>query len=195
MANVLFKRVEDSTQLDNIPVVDGSFYVTGDGKSFIDYGEERLPVGGTPDTEMSDRSRNTVENNVIKQYVDNSIISRKLLWTNPNPNEQFSSQSITLSSDDYDVLEIYYYDWVDAGSYKDLLCQKTIKGHSTKLQVQLSHNSNSYAGNRRIRYINDTTLQVDDCYRIIDNSAFNNAKANYWNVPLYVVGYKTGLFE
>ena len=70
MANVLFKRVEDSTQLDNIPVVDGSFYVTGDGKTFIDYGEERLPVGGTPDTEMSDRSTNAVENNVIKQYVD-----------------------------------------------------------------------------------------------------------------------------
>lgn len=195
MANVLFNRVEDSTQLDNIPVVDGSFYVTGDGKSFIDYGEERLPVGGTPDTEMSDRSRNTVENNVIKQYVDNSIISRKLLWTNPNPNVQFSAQSITLSSDDYDVLEIYYYDWVDTSGYKDLLCQKTIKGHSTKLQVQLSHNGNSYAGNRRIRYIDDTTLQVDDDYRIIDNSAFNNAKANYWNVPVYIVGYKTGLFE
>ena len=44
--NVLFKRVEDSTQLDNIPVVDGSFYVTGDGKIFIDYGEERIPVSG-----------------------------------------------------------------------------------------------------------------------------------------------------
>ena len=70
MANVLFKRVEDSTQLDNIPVVDGSFYVTGDGKSFIDYDGERLPVGGTPDTEMSDRSTNAVENKVIKQYVD-----------------------------------------------------------------------------------------------------------------------------
>ena len=93
MANVLFKRVEDSTQLDNVPVVDGSFYVTGDGKSFIDYGEERLPVGGTPDDEMSDRSANAVENKVIKQYVDESVISRQIFWTNPNPTAYFSPQN------------------------------------------------------------------------------------------------------
>lgn len=33
-----------------------------------------------------------------------------------------------------------------------------------------------------------------DGYRIIDNSTFDNGKANYWNVPVYIVGYKTGLF-
>lgn len=73
MANVLFKRLEDSSELDNMPVIDGSLYITKDGKTFIDYDEDRIPVGGTPDTEMSDRSGNAVENNVIKQYVDDSI--------------------------------------------------------------------------------------------------------------------------
>lgn len=118
-----------------------------------------------------------------------------LLWTNPNPNNAFSSQEITLSSGDYDVLEIYYNDWNDTGSYKDLLCQKTIKGHSTKLQMQLSYNGYSYSGNRRIRYVSDTKLQVDECYAIIDNSSFNNHQVNYWNVPIYIVGYKTNLFN
>ena len=161
-------------------------YVEIDGvKHYVEDGEVS---GGTPVT-----ANNLNEMQAI--LGGNFQLKGKLLWTNPNPNEQFSTQSITLSSDDYDVLEIYYYDWVDTTSYKDLLCQKTIKGHSTKLQVQLSHNSNGYAGNRRIRYIDNTTLQVDDCYRIIDNSAFSNAKANYWNVPVYIVGYKTGLFE
>lgn len=134
------------------------------------------------------------ENTYSTNYI-NSKLDGKLLWTNPNPNNAFGAQSITLSSNDYDVLEIYYYDWVDTNSYKDLLCQKTIKGHSTKLQVQLSANSKGYAGNRRIRYINDTTLQIDDGYRVIDNSTFDNAKANYWNVPVYIVGYKTNLFS
>lgn len=81
MANVVFNRIEDSTLLDNIPVVDGSFYVTGDGKTFIDYGEERLPVGGTPDTAMSARSGNAVENRVIKEYVDNAVSHQVVLTT------------------------------------------------------------------------------------------------------------------
>ena len=73
MANVLFKRLEDSSELDNIPIVDGSLYITKDGKTFIDYDDDRIPVGGTPDDEMSDRSSNTVENKVIKKYVDDFI--------------------------------------------------------------------------------------------------------------------------
>ena len=71
MAKVLFKRIEDSGNIDNVEVEDGSFIVTGDGKTYIDYGEDRIPTSGTPDSEMSDISRNTVENKVIKEYVDN----------------------------------------------------------------------------------------------------------------------------
>ena len=119
----------------------------------------------------------------------------KILWTNPNPNSSFESQNITLSSSDYDMLEIYYYDWVDTNSFKDLMCQKTVKGHSTKLQMQLTHNDKSYAGNRRILYINDTTLQVNNNYRIIDSSSFNTTSFNNWNVPVFIIGYKTGIFE
>lgn len=44
MANILFKRIEDSSLIDNYDIVDGSFIVTKDGKIFIDYGEERVPV-------------------------------------------------------------------------------------------------------------------------------------------------------
>ena len=73
MAKVLFKRIEDSANINNIEIEDGSFIVTGDGKIYVDYGEDRIPTSGTPDTEMSDRSRNTVENNVIKNYVDTNI--------------------------------------------------------------------------------------------------------------------------
>ncbi len=73
MAKVRFKRIESSNNIDNIDIVDGNFIVTGDGKSYIDYGTNRTPIAGTPDSEMSDTSRNTVENKVIKEYVDDSL--------------------------------------------------------------------------------------------------------------------------
>lgn len=73
MAKVNFKRIEDSSQIDDVAIEDGSFIVTGDGKSYIDYGENRVPTSGTPDSAMSDSSTNTVENKVIKEYVDDTV--------------------------------------------------------------------------------------------------------------------------
>lgn len=193
MAKVNFKRIQNSSQIDNLPVEDGAFIVTGDGKSYVDYGSNRIPTSGTPDDEMSDTSRNTVENKVIKEYIDNNTNSLKptLLWTNPNPNSQFSSSQITLSSGDYDFLEIYYYDWTsEPVAWKDLMCQKTLKGYGTKLIMQLKYDSKSYAANRRIRYIDNTTLAVDDCYATIEENAFTNNVRNNWCVPLKIYGYK-----
>ena len=73
MAKVNFKRIQNSSQIDNLPVEDGAFIVTGDGKSYIDYGNDRIPTNGTLDTEMSDLSSNAVENKVIKEYVDDTV--------------------------------------------------------------------------------------------------------------------------
>jgi len=73
MGKVNFKRIESSSNIDNINIVDGNFIVTGDGKTFVDYGTNRIPTSGTPDSEMSDTSRNTVENNIVKKYVDDSV--------------------------------------------------------------------------------------------------------------------------
>lgn len=73
MAKVNFKRCATISDLSNIDIVDGNFIVTGDGKTYIDYGNERKGIGGTPDLEMSDSSTNTVQNRIIKQYIDNFI--------------------------------------------------------------------------------------------------------------------------
>lgn len=70
MAKVNFKRIEDSSTIDNVDIEDGAFIVTGDGKTYVDFGTDRIPTSGTPDSQMSDVSRNTVENKVIKEYVD-----------------------------------------------------------------------------------------------------------------------------
>ena len=53
MAKVKFKRISSSSQINNLPIEDGSFVITGDGKSYIDYGNNRVPTNGTLDDEMS----------------------------------------------------------------------------------------------------------------------------------------------
>lgn len=193
MASVNFKRIEDSANINSIDIEDGAFIVTGDGKTYVDYGTDRIPTSGTPDDEMSDTSHNTVENKVIKEYVDNNTNSLKptLLWTNPSPSNNFSSSQITLSRGDYDFLEIYYYEWSgDSYSWKDLKCAKVIKGYTTVLEAIISYNSKGFIGARRVRYINATTLQVDTCYSLILDSAFSTTSVDAFCVPVKIYGYK-----
>lgn len=78
MAKVNFKRVLTSDDVENLTIEDGSFIITKDGKIFTDYENERISIGGTPDTEVSITSTNSVENKAITNYVDmqtNSINS------------------------------------------------------------------------------------------------------------------------
>ena len=195
MGKVNFKRIENSENIDTIDVVDGNFIITGDGKSYIDYGTNRIPTSGTPDTEMSDTSRNTVENKVIKGYVDTISSSHEpfLLWRNPNRNAPFSVQSITLSTDDYDYLEVYYFDWSSSSTEGlwDLQCQRVPKGYNTTLITALI-SGNAFAGVRRMQYRSDTEYLVGTCYGIIDNSAILTPPTakNFWCVPVLIMGYK-----
>lgn len=195
MAKVNFKRIENSENINTIDINDGNFIVTGDGKSYIDYGTDRIPTSGTPDTEMSDTSRNTVENKVIKGYVDTISSSHEpfLLWRNPNRNAPFSVQTITLSTDDYDYLEVYYFDWSSSSTEGlwDLQCQRVPKGYNTTLITALI-SGNAFAGVRRMQYRSDTEYLVGTCYGIIDNSTIlaPPVAKNFWCVPVLIMGYK-----
>ena len=73
MASVNFKRRNTVSDLDNIPIEDGNFIVTKDGHTFVDFDDDRIGIGGTPDLEMSDSSENSVQNKVVKSYIDNLI--------------------------------------------------------------------------------------------------------------------------
>ena len=110
MAKVKFKRIANSSQIDDLPIEDGSFVITGDGKSYIDYGNSRVPTNGTLDDEMDNTSRNGVENKVIKEYVDNTkqeaidYVTPVVLFESTNG----TSSTVTLSDDksNYEYIEI-----------------------------------------------------------------------------------------
>ena len=112
----------------------------------------------------------------------------KILWTNPNPTVSFSAQTITLSTNDYDMYEAIYY------SSSTLATQMTtgrIKKGETLFLQQIYYDTNSAqvrSRQRDISYDSDLSLNVQD--------AKNNGNVQNTDlIPAYIIGYKTGLFD
>lgn len=135
--------------------------------------------------------KNVVNNNddlLTNTNVVLSNIKGTVLWTNPNPTSDFSSQTITLSSDDYDVLEFFYgYDT----SGVRVASERTIKGNGVQFDVY-STVVPTRAWRRRAEFVSNTSYSIGNCTRMEYNQTSYNE--NGYCVPLYVIGYKTGLF-
>jgi hypothetical protein len=187
-----FKRIDDSNNIDDIDFEDGAFIVTKDGKSYTDFDDERVPIAGTPDNEMSDTSRNTVENKVIKEYVDTELNSYepkgKIIWTNPNPTNNFDAQTITLdeSLDNYDEYEILV---LQSTTNSRLISTGRIPvGHGTII----SYNTSSYLYRPTGTIVSGDTISFEDGKGVVGTTV---TVQNESIVPMYVIGYNTGLFE
>lgn len=201
MAKVKFKRVLTNSDVDNLDFDDGSFIVTAEGKTYIDYADSRIAIGGTPDTTMSDTSTNAVANKTVKDYVDTNIetvnnnIRGKSLYKNTsgtsNGNLNFND---TLN--DYDYIEVYGYTSDGGVLY-------------TKVPKYLYNKKVIFAG-----FVTDGTLYGKIGYLHIDTTnnrlsfnynkewykPYNNSNGGYNSSGNYVyitevIGYKTGLFN
>ena len=114
----------------------------------------------------------------------------KILWTNPSPSSNFIAGTINLNSDDYDVLEIFFKN--NSGE-TNVMSQKTLKGYSTRLQCDISANNTIYHRFRNLTRVNDKQFTVSSGYQQT-SSAGSYSQADSSIVPIYIVGYKTGLF-
>lgn len=106
----------------------------------------------------------------------------ELLWENPNPTEPFQAQNINLSSSDYDYLEVYYYEVFDV---LYINYTKVPKGYDFSLNQIYNIQGAGFYSSRLIKYINETTLQVNVAY---DNSYRANANNC---VPYKIYGVKS----
>ena len=111
-------------------------------------------------------------------------IKGQILWTNPNPNDAISSAlDITLSSGNYDFLEIITKQTAtDNRSY----VAKIPKGSDGRIYVITL---TGICAVRNIRYNSDTS------YTFGTISGGGETSDATWCIPLYAVGYKTGLFS
>lgn len=116
----------------------------------------------------------------------------KILWTNANPESDFSSQEITLSSSDYDVYEIVYISEKSGGFSSIYNMTKSIKGYGTVLQTVNPIGSTTPNRARVVNYVSDTKLSFSVGYT---GAGYPLGTDNSKCIPLYVIGYKTGLFD
>ena len=122
--------------------------------------------------------------NLTKEY--NNLVG-KILWTNPDPTSEFSAQTITLSSNDYDLLEVFY-----KKTTNDMFVNSTrfFKGTSSLLfQIDISF----VIFERTISDATDTTLTFTEGK--IRTTQGTITTQNSRCIPLYIVGYKTDLFN
>lgn len=108
-----------------------------------------------------------------------------ILWQNPSPSSNFGSQSITLSSSNYDELRIYCLG--DTGG-TIVLTMTILKGYGTRF-LYASEGSFKY-WSRTFNYSTDTSLTVNNCIEMTSGGGTN---ANGLLIPLIVVGLKTDI--
>ena len=113
-------------------------------------------------------------------------ITGQILWTNSNPTQAISETiNITLSSSNYDMIEIYY---IQATSSTSLMySNKILKRTSTKMRISTSDGANIYRG---MTYLSDTSYRIDLPYGDVSLSSISSMV-----IPVYIIGYKTGLFN
>lgn len=141
----------------------------------------------TQETPVTANNLNEMQN-IINQNISDEIDSKsKLLWTNPYPTSQFLPQTITLNSDDYDVLEIFF-----KKTATETYCSsiRTIKGYGTHLCLI---DDSLAMFSRKMEYVSDTSVSFTKA--IIVAYGANPQDQNTRCVPLYIVGHKTGLFS
>lgn len=112
----------------------------------------------------------------------------KILWANPNPTSEMPGGYIAdLSSGDYDEYEVIYR----AGILNNYLkTVKSLKGYGTILTHSYSSSLTNLS--RTWEFVNDTQMYSGDP-KIVNSSGvtINNTQL----IPLYIIGYKTGLFN
>lgn len=113
-----------------------------------------------------------------------------ILWTNPSPTSDFIAQTINLSSSNYDCYEIIFLPIKDTNEAQST--GRIPKGYGTRLVSPYTGSGGAGARVRQISYVSDTSLSAQDGNQAMGTTAVstNNGRC----VPVYVIGYQTGLF-
>ena len=88
-----------------------------------------------------------------------------ILWTNPNPNQEFSSQIITLSSDDYDFLDFFFALGVDETGRSFRIHYRLIRGFNGEIVSMSNGVSTGQIEMRRrtIGWVSYNQFNFGDC--------------------------------
>lgn len=129
----------------------------------------------------------------IRPLINYGVYERKgeILWKNSNPTSPINANTtIKLSSEDYDVLKIFYKREV---AQNFVLTTETIKGYDIDLTATGSQPSVSWIRERILTYVDNKTFSAAECFLQYSNAG-RTAEPNGC-IPICIVGYKTGIFD
>lgn len=139
-------------------------------------------IGDLSDLETSDKTSvvNAINSKVLKK-----------LWENEDPTNNFAAQTITLSSDDYNYLIIF---WLNYKTTNRLDTTFTLKNYGAYLNL-----ASDYSPSGGIYYVasyvreftrdSDTSYSFGDCYVRYGNST-NRPTSNANIIPVVIYGGK-----
>ena len=124
-------------------------------------------------------------NNNFQELSDSS--KGNILWTNLSVTNTFNSQTIDLSSSNYNFYEIIYASNITTGALY-FNTGKIPKGKGTRISVSAGSTTNGpYIYFRTVNYTNDTQLSFTDASVTYSSTMTTN---NDQIIPAYVIGYK-----
>ena len=144
------------------------------------------PINATNLNQLQTNVENAITENTNAINGVSTNLGGTILWTNSNPTSNFGNQTITLNSDDYDLYEIIYQ--------QSTSNNRTLNSGKIKpLTGTILHYSTSLNYYRATSQTDKKSMSFDE-----GNSCYSYAQATANNqiiIPLYVIGYKTGLFN
>lgn len=129
---------------------------------------------------------NANETNINNNYTN---LGGKIIWTNNAPSSNFSAQTIILneSLENYDFYEIHFLSEIGTNEY--LSSGKIKVGYASNVfQGWCSTNTGISGRSRSWQYTSNTQLHFDAAIKN-QTTAISNC------IPLYVIAYKTGIFD
>lgn len=144
---------------------------------------KKMYQGTVPENKILDTYSNSATDTYSCNYVNG--IAGKVLWTNPSPTSSFASQTITLSSGDYDFYEVFFtYNTTSASQYANGF--KSVKEKGV-IGFEIGYGAGTLI-RRKLDYTDATHLLV---YDGMNGSSADNSVM----IPIYVIGYKTDTFN
>lgn len=189
MAEVKFKR-KSTSEIQDLPVDDGSFIVDYEsGSAYIDYQTDRVQISGGGAS-----GGDAIPVGLEAEYTGSTApegweeVDEKaeILWTNSSPSSNFAGQTINnLNLSNYDSYRIIW-----ATSTSGIIKQSTgliPTGERTEFFTCFYNNGVSVRY-RQISAITSSSISFADA---TENGNTNNGAC----IPIYIIGYKTGLFS
>lgn len=130
----------------------------------------------------------TIPQQIIDDVFDLKEKGYTLLWENPSPTSSFSSQQITFSSDDYDLLLVIANNCIGYSnhSHTSLVVPKGCSLYFSTIET--SSSSNISVATRRYSYNSDNKYTIDDGRKQTQGSS--RVTDNTYLVPYKIYGIK-----